>query len=354
MKQIETECSVIVPNGLCDYFMILWDIIKWCHDNDIYVGTGRGSVCGSLVAYCLHITDVDPLKYGLMFERFLNETRVSGERAKSADSMPDIDVDFPTEFRDAVKEYIKNKYGYAYTCSIGTYTRMKLKTCIKDFGKVKGLSFDLTNKLTKDIDDQIEYTWGDLIEYASKSKLLFKFVQEYPELVHLTKYALLQPKAESVHPSAVVIVPKFRVDDSNAEIDLCEWMPVKKIDGALVSEWEGKYIDKSGFLKEDILGLSQLDKFKSILTLIKKNTGKSIDVNKIPLDDEATFRYFKRGWNEDVFQFGTTGLMNYCRQVKPDTLENLIAMTALFRPGPMEMNAHGDFSDIKNGKKKPV
>lgn len=268
--------------------------------------------------------------------------------------MPDIDVDFPTEFRDAVKEYIKNKYGYSYTCSIGTYTRMKLKTCIKDFGKVKGLSFDMTNKLTKDIDDQIEYTWGDLIEYASKSKLLFKFVQEYPELVHLTKYALLQPKAESVHPSAVVIVPKHRVDGSNAEIDLWEWMPVKKIDGVLVSEWEGKYIDKSGFLKEDILGLSQLDKFKSILTLIKKNTGKSIDVNKIPLDDEATFRYFKRGWNEDVFQFGTTGLMNYCRQVKPDTLENLIAMTALFRPGPMEMNAHGDFSDIKNGKKKSV
>lgn len=354
LKQIETECAVIVPNGLCDYFMILWDIIKHCRDNGINTGPGRGSVCGSLIAYCLRITDVDPLKYGLMFERFLNETRVSGERAKSADSMPDIDVDFPTEFRDAVKEYIKEKYGYAYTCSIGTYTRMKLKTCIKDFGKVKGLSFDLTNKLTKDIDDQIEYTWGDLIEYASKSKLLFKFVQENPELAHLTKYALLQPKAESVHPSAVIIVPKHSVDGTNREMDLWEWMPVKKIDGVLVSEWEGKYIDKSGFLKEDILGLSQLDKFKSILKLIEKNCHKKIDVNKIPLDDEATFRYFKRGWNEDVFQFGTTGLMNYCRQVKPDSLENLIAMTALFRPGPMELNAHQDFADIKNGKKKPV
>lgn len=354
LKQIETECAVIVPNGLCDYFMILWDIIKWCRDNDINTGPGRGSVCGSLIAYCLHITDVDPLKYGLMFERFLNETRVSGERARSADSMPDIDVDFPTEFRDAVKEYIKEKYGYAYTCSIGTYTRMKLKTCIKDFGKVKGLSFDLTNKLTKDIDDQIEYTWGDLIEYASKSKLLFKFVQENPELVYMTKYALLQPKAESVHPSAVIIVPKHAVDGTDREMDLWEWMPVKKIDGVLVSEWEGKYIDKSGFLKEDILGLSQLDKFKSILKLIEKNCRKKIDVNKIPLDDEATFRYFKRGWNEDVFQFGTTGLMNYCRQVKPDSLENLIAMTALFRPGPMELNAHQDFADIKNGKKKPV
>lgn len=354
LNRLETECSVVVPNGLCDYFMIIWDIIKWCRDHGIMTGPGRGSVCGSLVAYCLHITDVDPLKYGLMFERFLNETRVSGERAKSADSMPDIDIDFPTEFRDAVKEYIKEKYGYAYTCSIGTYTRMKLKTCIKDFGKVKGLSFDLTNKLTKDIDDQIEYTWGDLIEYASKSKLLFKFVQENPELVHMTKYVLLQPKAESVHPSAVIIVPKHAVDGTDRKIDLWEWMPVKRIEGVLVSEWEGKYIDKSGFLKEDILGLSQLDKFRSIVKLIEKNCRKKIDVNKIPLDDEATFRYFKRGWNEDVFQFGTTGLMNYCRQVKPDSLENLIAMTALFRPGPMELNAHQDFADIKNGRKKPA
>lgn len=351
LDRLETECSVIVPNGLCDYFMILWDIIKWCRDNNILTGPGRGSVCGSLVAYLLYITDVDPLKYGLMFERFLNETRVSGERAKSADSMPDIDEDFPTEYRDKVKEYIKQKYGYAYTCSIGTYTRMKLKTCIKDFGKVKGLSFDLTNKLTKDIDDQIEYTWGDLIEYASKSKLLFKFVQENPELVHMTKYALLQPKAESIHPSAVVIVPKYTSDGK--KIDLWEWMPVKKIDGVLVSEWEGKYIDKSGFLKEDILGLSQLDKLKNMLDMIKKNNGGDIDLNSIPFDDEQVYKYFQRGWNEDVFQFGTTGLMNYCRQVKPICLDDLIAMTALFRPAIMEIGAHQTFADIRRGKQKP-
>lgn len=354
LKRLETECNVIVPNDLVDYFMILWDIINWCHENNIMTGPGRGSVCGSLVAYCLHITDVDPLKYGLMFERFLNETRVSGERAKSADSMPDIDVDFPTEHRDTVKNYIKEKYGYAYTCSIGTYTRMKLKTCLKDFAKVKGIPFDVMNKLTKDIDDQIEYTWGDLIEYASKSKALFKFVQENPDIVHLTKFGMLQCKAASVHPSAVVIVPKHTVDGTNREIDIWEWMPVKIIDDVLVSEWEGKYIDKSGFLKEDILGLNQLDKFKSMENLILQNHGIKIDWNNIPLDDEETFKYFKRGWNEDVFQFGTQGLMNYSRQVKPDTLAQLIAMTALFRPGPMELNAHQDFADIKNGKKKPT
>lgn len=269
------------------------------------------------------------------------------------DQMPDIDIDFPTAHRDEVKEYIRKRYGENYVCNVATFTRMKLKTCIKDFGKVKGLSFDLTNKLTKDIDDQIEYTWGDLIEYASKSKLLFKFVQENPELVHMTKYALLQPKAESVHPSAVIIVPKHTVDGTNKDIDLFGWMPVKKINGVLVSEWEGKYVDAAGFLKEDILGLSQLDKLQSMINLIKVDCKKSIDLNKIPFDDESTFRYFKRGWNEDVFQFGTTGLMNYCRQVKPSSLNDLVAMTALFRPGPMDVGAHQDFADMKAGKRKP-
>ena len=270
-----------------------------------------------------------------------------------SDMMPDIDVDFPTEYRDAVKDYIKQKYGYDYTCSIGTYGRMKLKTCLKDFGKVKGIPFDTMNKITKDIDDQIEYTWGDLIEYASRSKALFKFVQDNPDIVHLTKYSLLQCRSASVHPSAVVIVPKHTVDGKDRETDIWEWMPVKMIDGVLVSEWEGKYIDKSGFLKEDILGLNQLDKFKDMETLIQRNTGKKINWNEIPLDDEETFKFFRRGWNEDVFQFGTQGLMNYCRQVKPDTLAQLIAMTALFRPGPMELRAHDDFAEIKNGKRKP-
>ena len=354
MERLETECSVIVPNGLSDYFLILWDVQRWCRKEKILTGPGRGSVCGSLVAYLLYITDIDPLKYNTLFERFLNETRVSGERAKSSDSLPDIDCDFPAEYRDKVKEYLKDKYGYEYTCSVGTYTTMKLKTCIKDFGKIKGLSFDLTNRLTKDIDDQIDFTWGDLIEYASKSKLLFKFVQENPDIVHYTKYALMQPKSRSIHPSAVLILPNRTVDGTDRHIDIWEWLPVKKIDGILVSEWEGKYVDKAGFLKEDILGLSQLDKFQSILNLIEQNCHKKIDLNKIPLDDVETFKYFRRGWNEDVFQFGTAGLMNYCRQVKPDSLDDLIAMTALFRPGPMEIGAHQTFADMKAGKKKPT
>lgn len=351
LSELEKECAIIVPNGLCDYFMILWDIMNWCREQGIMTGSGRGSVCGSLIAYCLYITDVDPLKYHLMFERFLNETRVSGERAKSADSLPDIDCDFPVAFRDTVKEYMARRYGVDHVCSVGTYTRMKLKTCLKDFGKVMGVPFAVMNKLTKDIDDQIEYTWGDLFNYAATSRELFRFVQDHPELVHMTKYALTQCKTGSVHPSAVIIVPKE--DEDGHPIDLYGWMPMKRMGGVLVSEWEGKYIDKSGFLKEDILGLNQLDKFSSILKLIAKNRREQIDVNTIPFDDEEVFRYFQRGWCEDVFQFGAMGLMNYCREAKPHSLDDLIAMTALFRPGPMDVKAHETFVEIKNGARKP-
>lgn len=266
--------------------------------------------------------------------------------------LPDVDCDYPTYGRDLVKEYIKDKYGKDYSCSVGTYTRMKLKTCIKDFAKVKGLSFDYTNKITKEIDDQIEYTWTDLIEYASKSKALFKFVQDYPEIVHMTKYSLLSCKAASVHPSAVIIVPKMSVE-TGKDMNIYEWMPMKMIDGILVSEWEGKYTESSLFLKEDILGLNQLDKFKNMLNLIRENKGEEVDVNEIPFDDETVFQYFRKGWCEDIFQFGTMSLMHYCKQVKPTEFSDLVAMTALFRPGPIASNAHLDFANIKNGKKKP-
>lgn len=267
------------------------------------------------------------------------------------DSMPDVDADFPVAFRDTVKAYMSKRYGVNHVCSVGTYTRMKLKTCLKDFGKVMGVPFAVMNKLTKDIDDQIEYTWGDLFNYAATSRELFRFVQDHPELVHMTKYALTQCKTSSIHPSAVIVVPQE--DEDGNPIDLFGWMPMKKMGDVLVSEWEGKYIDKSGFLKEDILGLNQLDKFSSIIKLIAKNRREQIDVNTIPFNDEEVYRYFQRGWCEDVFQFGAMGLMNYCREAKPQSLDDLIAMTALFRPGPMDVKAHETFVDIKNGRKKP-
>jgi DNA polymerase-3 subunit alpha len=159
------------------------------------------------------------------------------------------------------------------------------------------------------------------------------------------------PKAESVHPSAVLILPDQ--DDDGKPINVYGWMPVKKIDGILVSEWEGKYTESELYLKEDILGLNQLTKFHHILNLVKRDKGKVIEPGKIPLDDDEVFEYFRNGWCQDVFQFGTQSLMNYCKQVKPTEFSDLIAMSALFRPGPIASNAHSDFADIKNGRKKP-
>ena len=352
LDRLETECNVIVPAGFIDYFLILWDVVKYAKDSDIMVGPGRGSVGGSLIAYLLDITDVDPVQFNLLFERFLNAARLSGERALAADSLPDVDLDFQAERRDDIKRYIEQKYTYENSCSIGTYTRMKLKSGLKDFGRAKGLPFDLINIITKDIDDEHEYTWGDLIQYAVKSPKLKEFVQNNSDICLVLKTVLNQAKVGSIHPSALLILPKE--DAEGNRMTVYDWLPVKKIDGYLVSEWEGKYVERAGFLKEDILGLSQLDKFKYILKLIKESQGKDVVLRDIPLNNRATYKLFEKGLNEDVFQFSSGGLKSYTQKLKPDNIEDLIAANALYRPGPMESNAHMDFALIKQGKKKAV
>lgn len=353
--RIKKEAKVIIGANFVDYFLILWDIVGWAKRSGILVGTGRGSIGGCLLAYLLDITDVDPVRYDLLFERFLNETRVSGERAKAADSMPDVDVDFASDRREEVKQYISERFGKLHTCSIGTFGRLKLKGAIKDFGRERGLNFEYLNKITKDIDDQQEYTFKDFVRYVQESENpnLYEFMQKNPDLVHLIKHTLGQAKTASIHASAVIIVPEEDAD--GRKMNIFNWLPVRKIDGRLVSEWEGKYTDRGGFLKEDILGLSQLDKFDYTLKLIKRNYGKKvvIDDRRIPIDDELVYKLFKRGHTEDVFQFTSSGLKSYSKEVKPEDIEDLTAMTSLYRPGPMDSNAHKDFAAIKHGKKEP-
>jgi DNA polymerase-3 subunit alpha len=352
-KRLEEENSVIVGAGFVDYFLMLWDVVEWCKTQNILVGPGRGSAGGSLVAYLLGIIEIDPIQYNLLFERFLNKTRVSGERAKSADSLPDIDIDFEGIRRQDVKKYIEEKYTQNNVCSIGTYARMKNKSALKDFSRVSGISFQDANFATKEIPDVIGKSfWGDIFKNACEKPVLKKFVQNNTEVCDLVRISINQPKTSSIHASAVLIVPK---EDKNGNpMTIYDWMPVKKIDGQLVSEWEGKFIDAAGFLKADILGISQLDKFRNILDLIKKNRGKKVNLNKIKIDLPSVMEFFKYGWSEDVFQFGTSGLKTYSKNVRPDGIEDLISMNALFRPGPMDSNAHKDFADIKHGKKKAI
>lgn len=355
MFRLQEEMEVIVNAGFIDYFLILWDIVKWAKTNGIYVGSGRGSVGGSLVAYLMDIITIDPIEYDLLFERFLNKTRISGERAKSADAMPDVDIDFEAARKDEVKKYMESKYSKDHVCSIGSYVRMKLKGCIKDFGRIEGMRFNQVNFITSKIPNTIGLDeWINLFKNAKQDKELKKFIQENPNLINNIKFALNQSKASSVHASAVVIVPKH--DEDGEEMTIYDWLPVKKIKDDqgehLISEWEGKYMERAGFLKEDILGLTQLDKFKGMIELIKTNRGKKIILEEIPKTDKKVFQLFHKGLTEEVFQFGSAGLKKYSKQAKPNNIEDIIAMNALYRPGPMESDAHNDFVLIKNGKKK--
>jgi len=202
------------------------------------------------------------------------------------------------------------------------------------------------------------YEWGNLVEDAIRSKPVRQWMEKQSQIVDCIKHVLNQAKIPSMHASAVVIVPKE--DRDGKPMDIYDWMPVRKIyDKAtkkhvLISEWEGKYIDEAGFLKEDILSLTQLDKFKLVLKLIKENRGVDIVLEDIPLDDDDVFNLFQMGFNEGVFQFNTAGLKRYSRLVGPDSIEDLISMNALYRPGPKSSNAHIDYAEIKQGKQDPT
>ena len=339
-QRLEEEIRVIKLGGFIDYFLILWDIMQFCKKENILRGIGRGSAAGCLISYLLDITEADPIEYNLIFERFLNESRVNS-------GLPDIDCDFPGTRRDDVKRYMEQRYGLEYVASIGTYTTLKIKMALKDIGRAYGLDFKDINVvnsfLTKDVDGK---NWQDLLEFAAKDDVIKKFVKDNTEFINTIQICLNQPRSSSIHASAVIIVPKE--DENGNPKNIYQWLPVRKVGEMLVSEWEHAFVEKSGFLKEDILGIAQLDKFASILNLIKKNHDIDIDIYSIPLDDKDVFALFKLGLNEDVFQFGSDPQKAYSKKVMPDNIEHLNAMNALYRPGPMDVGAHEKFAKIKN------
>ncbi len=278
--------------------------------------------------------------------------KIEKKKQNRSDVFPDIDIDFTSKNRDDIKAYITDKFTEDQVCSLGSYGRLKLRQAFKDLCRVAGVDFKEANELTKVMDDQLEYSWKDIFLFARKSVKLYDFIQKNPQLILDLKVILNNPKSMSIHPSAIVVLPK--VDKKGVRRTLETWMPIREIDGMIVSEWEGKYTDIFGVLKEDILGIKQLDKYTYCLNLIKENTGQEINLQEIDFNDEKVFKLFREGHNEDVFQFGSFGLKNFSKQVKPDSLSDLIAMNALYRPATMEIGAHKDFIDFKNGKKKPV
>ena len=347
LQRVETEVEVIQIGDVVDYFLILWDIIQWCKTQDILVGIGRGSSGGSLVAWLLEITQLNPLQFNLLFERFLNKGRI-------LKSLPDIDTDFEDERKEEVKHYMEQRYGENQVCSVGTYTTFKLKSAVKDLSKQFGIDFQETNYITSIMDDGFDgrFSRGEILTLfkdAGSKSALKSFIKKNPEMVNSIRLISDQPKSPSIHPCATLILPN--------EKDVFEWIPVRKMtstDGSpvLVTEWEGGELESAGFLKEDILGIKQLTKFRIILDLIRENFSREIDIYNLPLDDRKVFQYFRKGWNGDVFHFGSKGLTGYCKVLQPEDIDDLIAAIALFRPGAMKSNAHNDYILLKEGKKE--
>jgi len=285
LDRVEREVEVIKLGGFIDYFLILWDIIQWSNRNEILTGIGRGSAGGCLVAYCLGITHLDPIEFGLLFERFLNKGRVEGG------SLPDIDCDFAGDRRDDVKHYMEKRYGKYQVCSVGTYTTLQLKAAIKDLSRIYNLDIGDVNWITTVLNDEDDSIAG-IFKNALQHSRIMNFIQNHVDLVNDLESILKLPRSQSVHACATIILPEDR--------DIFHWIPVKSVmtknnENLLVSEWEGGELESIGLLKEDILGIRQLDKFQFILSLIEANGKKRPDIYKLFYNDEIYLSIFVRG-----------------------------------------------------------
>ena len=258
-------------------------------------------------------------------------------------TLPDIDTDFCGGDRAQVKAYIEERFGRDQVCSVGTFTTMRVKGLVKDLSRTASIDFSEANLMTAIIDKN-DNTMLDLIKRASVEPKLKAFIKKNSDLFYMLPTLLDQPKTQSIHPCALIIFPSVMSSG--------EWCPMRLQQGLIVSEWGGGEMDDAGFLKEDILGIKQLDKFKDILNLIKKNGKEVPDIYNLPHDSEV-FRYFSNGWNGDVFQLGSTGLTEYTKSLKPRVIDDLIAAVAVYRPGPMENHYHSIYVKCKNEGRTP-
>jgi DNA polymerase-3 subunit alpha len=330
-KRIDHELLVIRNMGFAGYFLITADFVKYSKDMKIPVGPGRGSAAGSIVSFALGITSIDPLKYNLLFERFLNPERIS---------LPDIDIDFCIERRGEVIDYIKDQYGDNSVTQIITFGKMKAKQVVRDVGRVMGYSFGEVDKIAKAIPNELNITLDAALE---KSNDLQDFSQgDYKELMSHAKVLEGMHRHASIHAAGVVIAPG----------DLTDYVPLyRSSTGDVTSQYDMKGLEELGLLKMDFLGLRNLTVIDKAVKLIKQK-GEKVDIEKLPLDDAKVYEIFSKGFTIGVFQFESSGMREFLKKLKPTVIEDLIAMNALYRPGPMKNI--DDFISRKNGQQKIV
>ncbi len=364
-ERIQFELGIIEKMGFAGYFLIVGDFIRAGRDMGVFIGPGRGSAAGSAVAYCTGITNIDPIKYNLLFERFLNPERKS---------MPDIDTDFDDEGRQKVLDYVVNKYGKNQVAQIITYGTMAAKSSIADVSRVMDLPLAESRAISKLVPDrpginlkrllhapftikeanaltgsageksleEKEQLQSEDIENVKKLRQIYAGDDLQSKILHEAEILEGSVRNTGIHASAIIIAPK----------DLTELLPVatSKESDLWLTQIEGNSIEEAGVIKMDFLGLKTLSILKTALQLIKQNHGIEIDIDAVPLDDEKTYKLYQQGDTNGTFQFESTGMQKYLRELKPDKFDDLIAMNALYRPGPMGYIP--EYIDRKHGKKQ--
>ena len=317
-ERLEYELSTIKNMGYVDYFLIVWDFIKYARDHDIMVGPGRGSAAGSLVAYTLGITQLDPIRYDLLFERFLNPERVS---------MPDIDVDFCFDRRQEVIDYVVRKYGKDRVVQIVTFGTLAARGVIRDVGRVLDMPYAQVDVIAKMIPQELNITIDKALNMNPELKKAYDEQEEIHHLIDMAKRLEGLPRHTSMHAAGVVISQK----------DVDEYVPLSKAqDGSITTQFTMTTLEELGLLKMDFLGLRTLTVIQDAVRLVEKDTGVSLDMQKIDYNDKKVLDSLGTGHSEGVFQLESGGMKNFMKELKPQSLEDVIAGISLYRPGPMD------------------
>ncbi len=318
VEKLEYELNVIKDMGYVDYFLIVWDFINWSRENGIPVGPGRGSAAGSIVSYCLRITNIDPIRYGLLFERFLNPERIS---------MPDIDIDFCYERRQEVIDYVSQKYGADKVVQIITFGTMAAKGVIRDVGRALDLPYNFCDSIAKMIPNELNITIKRALEMNPEFRELYQSDEQVHYLIDMCERLEGLPRHTSMHAAGVVICQR----------PADELVPLSRgSDGSITTQFPMTTIEELGLLKMDFLGLRTLTVIKDAVENVEKTTGILIDVDNIDYDDKKVLASLGTGKTDGVFQLESQGMKNFMKELKPQSLEDVIAGISLYRPGPME------------------
>ena len=316
-NRFEFEFNTIKNMGYVDYFLIVWDFIRYARKHEIQVGPGRGSAAGSLFSYCLGITDVDPLEFDLLFERFLNPERVS---------MPDIDIDFCYERREEVIEYVNRKYGDSHVAQIVTFGTMAARNAIRDVGRALDMSYAKVDYIAKQVPQALNMTLEKALEVSETFRGIYESEEDSKLLIDMALKLEGLPRHTSTHAAGVVI----------SKDELTEYVPLTRNDKIIATQFNMIELEELGLLKMDFLGLRTLTVIRDAINLIKENQGKTINFDNFNYDDKDVLKMFARSETLGVFQFESSGMRAFLKELKPDEFSDLVAANALFRPGPMK------------------